>query len=252
MALAVVLVVLGAGLARAEIEQKGNLRVAVSGKLVPHSLPRTGMAPVSVSVSGQISTTDETEPPHLRKLTIEINHHGQLDSTGLPICEIDKIQPASNGRALAGCRKSLVGEGKFVGTLALPGQEAPYPIAGRLLVFNGKKHGKPVLLGHIFTPKPFPTSFVLTFEISSQRHGPFGTTLTANITKALGNKRNLTGLEMKLSRRYSYRGVSRSYISAGCPAPKGVHAVSFPFARTSFAFAGTTLTSTLERSCGVR
>ena len=40
----------------------------------------------------------------------------------------------------------------------------------------------------------FATSFVITFEIKSNRHGTYGTTLTANLTKALGNKRNPPGL----------------------------------------------------------
>ena len=58
---------------------------------------------------------------------------------------------------------------------------------------------------------------------------------------------------MTLSRRYSYRGQRHSYLSAGCPAPKGFPGVSFPLARTSFAFAGgMKLTSTLTRDCKVR
>ena len=58
---------------------------------------------------------------------------------------------------------------------------------------------------------------------------------------------------MKLSRRYSAQGKRRSYISAGCPAPKGFAQVSFPLARASMSFGdGRTLTSTLTRSCRVR
>jgi hypothetical protein len=248
----VFIIALSTAFAQAETEQKGNLRVTVDGKLSPSKLPRNGMAPVAVSVGGHITTTDESIPPQLKKLTIQINRHGHIDPTGLPPCSRGKILNASNGRALAACRASLVGRGKYFGAITLPGS-APYPIEGRLLVFNGTEHGHPVLLGHIFSPQPFATSFVITFDITNNGHGTYGTTMTADLTKALGNKRSLTGIEMTLSRKYSYRGASRSYVSAGCPAPKGIHLVGFPLARTSFSFVdGRTLTTTLNRTCKVR
>ena len=121
------------------------------------------------------------------------------------------------------------------------------------MVFNGIEGKKHVLFGHIFSPTPFSTSFVITFEIKSGGHGTYGTVLTSNLKKALGTQRNLTGIEMTLNRRYSYRGAPRSYVSAGCPAPKGLSVVGYQLARTSFTFAnGWTLTSTLNRTCGAR
>lgn len=252
LGLLLALLALGATLAQAEITRQGNLQVAVEGKLSPSRLPRSGSAPVAVTVAGKIATTDETTLPQLKKLTIEINRHGHLDSTGLPTCKIGLIRTASNGRALGACGSALVGEGKFFGTITLPGA-APYPIEGKLLVFNGTEHGKPVLYGHIFSPHPFATSFVIAFQISNKGKGPYATTLTADLAKALGTQRNLTGIEMTLSRRYSYKGRQRSYVSAGCPAPKGFPGASYPLARTSFAFAGgTTLSATLNRSCKAR
>ena len=228
------------------------MQVTVAGKLSPHALPRTGSAPVAVTLGGKISTTDQTEPPQLQKLTIEINRQGRIDPTGLPTCPVAQIQTASNGHALSACRSALVGTGQFSGTITLPGA-APYPIKGKLLVFNGMEGRKHVLFGHIFSPTPFSTSFVITFEIKNGGHGTYGTVLTANLKKALGTQRNLTGIEMTLNRRYSYRGRRRSYVSAGCPAPKGISVVSYPLARTSFTFAdGGTLTSTLNRTCGAR
>lgn len=239
-----------ATLAQAEVSQSGNLRISVNGKLSPKALPRHGAAPVSVSVSGAISTTDGTAPPQLRTMQIDVNRHGRFDTVGLPVCRYNDIQPASDARALAACRSALVGEGHFAGTIALPGSAEPFPMAGRLLLFNGRQHGRPVLLGHIYSPKPFASSFVMVFEIRNQARGEYGTTMTANLAKALGPKRNLTSIEMTLSRRYRYRGASHSYISAGCPAPKGFPGLTFPLARTSFSFAGgKKLTEVLSKSC---
>jgi hypothetical protein len=241
---------LGATLARAEISQKGDLLVSVNGKLSPKALPRRGTAPVSVSVAGAVSTTDGTSPPQLQRMQIAVNRHGRFDTAGLPLCRYNQIQPASDSRALAACRSALVGEGRFAGTIALPGSAEPYPMAGRLLLFNGRRHGRPVLFGHIYSPKPFSSSFVLIFEMRTDARGTYGTTLTANLAKALGAKRNLESIEMTLSRRYRYRGAPHSYISSGCPAPKGTSIAPYSLARTTFSFAGgKTVTSVLLKSC---
>lgn len=241
-----------ASMAGAEIVQQGNLRVSVNGALTSKRLPREGTAPVGVSVGWNVTTADGSPPLKLTGVEIEINSHGQFDPTGLPVCPIARIQPASSTRALANCRGSLVGEGKFGAQVSLGGQE-PYEVGGRLLVFNGEKGGKPVLLGQIYAPHPFATSFVITFGLKQLTKGSYGTVLTASIPRALLNWGNLTMIEMTLSRHYSFEGHQRSYISAGCPAPKGFGGAVFPLARTAFSFAGgATLRSTLTENCSVK
>jgi hypothetical protein len=252
-ALAALIAILAlAALAQAEISQKGNLRVAVSGKLSPKRLPRIGTAPIAVSVEGDISTTDGTLPPQLKALRIEINRHGRLDTAGLPTCQYARIQPGSSAHALAGCRPALVGTGSFAANITLAGQE-PYPTSGRLLVFNSLQHGKPVLYGHIYSPHPFATSFVIVFKVQKLAKGTYGILLDAPLPRGMKAWGRLTGLSMTLSRRFRYKGQSHSYISSGCPAPKGFPSASFPLARASFAFAGgTNLSSVFSSTCKVR
>lgn len=246
------LVAITATAAGAVIAQKGSLRVKVSGEIAPSALPRTAPAPIAVSIGGLVSTTDQSFPPQLRQLVIEINRNGHLDYKGLPVCRLADIQPANNPTALSACRDSLVGQGTFSAYILLKGQE-PYPASGRLLLFNGREGRKPVLLGHIYIAHPFASSFVLPFQISTRPRGTYGTVLTANLARALGTRRYLTGIEMKLQRRFSYHGTSHSFLSASCPAPKGFSAASFSLARTGFSFAGgAELSSVLPGSCSVR
>jgi DNA-binding beta-propeller fold protein YncE len=234
------------------IAQKGTLRVTVSGRLAPKRLPRQSVAPISVSIGGEISTTDKSPPPRLKTLRIELNHNGRIDYAGLPTCPYDLIQPASSARALSACRSSLVGEGSFTAEIALSGQE-PYPTEGKLLVFNGKEKGKPVLFGQIYASRPFATSFVIVFSIQKIKGGTYGTALSASLPAALGSWGNLTGIEITLSRRYSYKGRPHSYISSGCPAPKGFPGAVFSLARTEFGFeSGAKLASVLSGECRVR
>lgn len=234
------------------VTQKGKLRVAVSGKLSPRRLPRNGRAPISVSVGGEITTTDQSRPPQLKTLRIELNREGRLDAAGLPTCPYERIQPGSSSRALAACRGALVGTGSFTADITLSGQE-PYPSGGQLLVFNSARAGKPVLLGHIYSRRPFASSFVIVFTLRKLGGRTYGTALDASLPEALGRWGNLTALEMTLSRRYTHRGERHSYISAGCPAPKGFPGAIFPLARTSFTFeGGAKLSSVLTSTCKVR
>lgn len=236
----------------AEVTQQGDLRVSVEAKLSPRRLPRTGTAPIAVSLDGQIATTDGSVPPPLKTLRIELNRHGRLDTAGLPECRIGEIHPASTARALAACRRSLVGRGGFSVDVILGGQR-PYPTKGRLLLFNGHYRGRPALLGQIYSAHPFANSFVIPFRIERSGQGRYGIALAATLPRAFTSWGHVTGLRLRLARRYSYRGRAHSVISAGCPAPKGFSGALFPLARTTFGFAGgEKLTSTLTSGCRVR
>lgn len=248
--LLVAVAVLGlAALASAETIQKGTLRIAFDAKLTPNRLPREGAAPVAVSVTTKIANVKGGQPAQLRRISIAINRHGKLDSTGLPVCEIDDIQPATTEKALEACRGSLVGEGRFSAEVALS-RQASFPSEGKMFAFNGTYNGKPAILAHVYGDQPVPTSFTLPFVIS-QAKGAFATALTATFPAADNNF--VTAIDLNLQRSYTFKGKKRSYASAGCPAPKGFPGATFPFAKASYVFAGgKKLSSTLTRSCRAR
>jgi hypothetical protein len=243
---------LAAGIADAEITQKGTLRVKVTAELDPRRLPREKRAPVAVSIDSGFTTTDGSVPPQLRTLRIELDRHGRLDTAGLAICHVNQIQPASTAQAVAACRAALVGRGSFSVTVLLRNQE-PYATQGRLLLFNGVLKGKPVLLGHIYSPRPFANSFVIPFRISSNRRGRYGIVLAASLPKAFTSWGHVTAMRLRLGRRYSSHGERRSFASAGCPAADGFQGAVFPLARISFSFlGGLSLTPTVTSTCTVR
>jgi hypothetical protein len=236
------------GVARAEVVQRGDLRVKVDGKVAPRALPRHGQAPVTVTVGGRITTTDGGTPPQLRRMTIAINSHGHLEPRGLPVCPFAAIQPASSAEALRACRGARVGEGSFSADVAIPTQ-APFPSSGKVIAFNGRLDGRPAILAHVYGTKPVPTSFTLPFLVT---HSPreFGTTLSASLPQTTGEWGFVTGIRITLGRTFRYHGGERSYLGAGCPAPDGFGGALFPFIRTGFGFAGAgSLTTTLLGNC---
>jgi hypothetical protein len=249
LAILAMLAMLGFGaLAQAETVQKGNLRVAFEGKLAPKSLPRSGQAPVTVSVSAEVSSTTDKAPPPLRKMAIAINRYGRIDTDGLPVCKLDQIQPATTEDALAICRRSLVGEGKFLANVLLRGQ-APFPNNGKVYAFNGEVDGKPAILAHVYGTKPAPASFTLTFVLGRAK-GTFGTTLTATLPPVKSGAGYITGIFLSLGKTFTSHGKRHSYITASCPAPKGFSGATFPFAKAEVGFqGGQKLGSTLTRNC---
>jgi hypothetical protein len=251
LALSLCVVGLLGGAAKAIVVQEHNLRISVQGQVKPFRLPRTGLAPIAVFLSGHIGTPDGSTPQQLERMTILVNRHGRLQDIGLPTCDLDEISASTSERALEQCGDALVGSGRFWASIVLP-EQRPYPTRGRLLVFNGRADGHPALFAQIFTTKPFATSFVVTFALRRIHQGPWGTELTASLPQALGEWGYVDRIKLTLRRKYQYLGRLRSYFRASCPAPAGARGGVFPLARTTFQFADQVeVTVPITKTCGV-
>ena len=252
IALALLVALGAAGGAQAEKEIDGNLIVSFDGGISPHALPRTGVAPVSVTVDSSFATTDESDPPpQLRQIAIGINKDGKIYDRGLPTCQVRRIQPSTIAAARRICGGAIVGSGHVQVRVALANQ-SPFTFKGPMLVFHATRAGgHRRLLAQVYGRKP-PSAFVLTFKIV-QKEGTFGTLIKTSLPEAARAWAYVTHFDMKLRRTYSYHGQKHSFISAGCAAPAGFPGAVYPFARANFAFGnGKQVTSTLVRDCKVR
>jgi hypothetical protein len=247
VALGVVALATALPLARAEVVQQGGLRVGFDGRLTPKALPRHGTAPVRVEVATKIAAAGGKQPPQLRTLTLAINRYGQIDPDLVPKCTLRDIQPATTENALAACRESLIGRGTFSAEVQLS-RQAPFPSAGPLYAFNGVVDGHPAILAHVFGEDPVPTSFTLVFQLRRSK-GTYGTILRASLPEVTGNAGYITGLSLNLGKTVRSHGKRRSYLSASCPAPKGLSRAVFPFAMAALDFGKRQVHSTLVRSC---
>jgi hypothetical protein len=240
------------GVATAATIQDGGLRITVLSQIKPYKLPRHGTAPIAVFVAGHLQNAGGGIPPQLQEMTIEVNRHGLLQSRGLPVCRIESIQPASTERALSQCGDALIGSGQFWANIVLPDQGA-YPTQGRLLIFNGREKGRPVILTHIYTSHPFNSSFVIPFSIRHVSKGPYGTELHASLPQALGDWGYLNRIKLTLKREYTFQGRRLSYFNAGCPAIGGARRAEFPLAYAEFSFAGRKpLGAVVSKTCAVK
>jgi hypothetical protein len=241
---------LGAGLAHGERSQQGNLIVSLDGGLSPLTLPRDRAAPVAVHLDGGLQTADGSLLPRVTRIELGLPGQGVLSTQGLPICSQHRLRNTKPFEALAACRSALIGHGQLEAHVVVPNQ-APFAIRARLLAFNGRVGGRRAVLLHAFAASP-PTVAVVPFLIRPGS-GRFGTALVADLPAALGPWPHFAHFEMTLARRYSYRGRSRSYLSASCPIPRRFTAGFFSFARATLTLAGgRTIGTGIARSCRAR
>lgn len=243
--------IFGAGLARAETFTGPNVAASFAGWLTPHALPRNGLAPVALHMRGALQAVGSREPPQLERVTIAINRNGKLSTAGLPVCRWRLIQTTTTAQALKACRAALVGRGSFTAHIALPSQ-APFPARGRMLAFNSILGGRRVILAHIYGTEPLPTARVLVLRFLRRGNGTFGITMTVRLPTATVNWGYATGFRLTLRRRYTYRGRQLSFLSAGCPAPRGFPGASFTAARGIYYLAdGRRISRLLHGTCTV-
>lgn len=243
--------VFATGVAFAELTARGNLFVSFQGGIAPAALPRDSVAPIAIRIGGRVRTLSGERPPALREISIELNRGGQLDFYGLPVCRLRELEASSGQQALDACGSALVGGGNYVAKTAFPEQEA-FPAQGRVLAFNAVVEGHHAILAHVYSADPLPITRIIVFRIRNTV-GTYGTVLTGELPVSVNRYGYVKSINLRLHRRYFYRGKERSYVVAGCPAPKGFPGAAFSFAHASMTFAdGRTLGSTLTRSCRVR
>ena len=242
----------GATAAQAEVEQQGDVIVGFNGGISPHALPRTGTAPVAVTIDSSFKSAEgEGQPPQLRTISIGINRRGTIFDRGLPTCRVRRIQPTTIQAARSICGGAIVGNGHVQVLVNLDNQQ-PFLFKGPMLVFNAKRSGGDRrLLAQVYGLKP-PSAFVLSFRIERQP-GEFGTVIKTSLPRSATDWAYVTKFDMKLRRVYTYRGQQRSFVNAGCAAPEGFPGAVFPFARARFGFSGgEQVETTLIRDCKVR
>jgi hypothetical protein len=242
----------GATVARGEIAGENGLFVSFGGGFTPHSLPRDRNVPVTVNLDTSIKTTDGTQPPQLRRISFAVNRYGQISTVGLPACRPGMLESTDTQTALARCRPALVGRGQFTANVSFPNRE-PLPVHGQMLAFNGRAHGQPAILLHIYGSDPADVTVVLAFTIRHPAKGKFGTVLSTKIPRLASDLGYVTEVSLVFDRKYRYRGKSYSFLSARCAAPSGFPGAIFSFTRGTFAFAGgKQIVTTLTRNCTVR
>lgn len=239
---------LSAGIAAAERSGRDGVEASLDVSITPNRLPRQHAAPVFITLSGSIHSSDGSAPPRLSRIEVAFGARGGLDTNGLGRCPRRLLRNTTQRQALTNCRSALVGRGRLLTEVPLAPKK-PLLADASVLAFNGEARGRPAVWVHAYAAKP-PVSFVLPFFLQRLGAGAYGVLLKAPIYRTLGRWPRLRSFRITLGRHYRAGGLRHSYLNARCPLPPRFHSLNLPLARARYEFTpGPTLSIPILRAC---
>jgi len=220
----------------------GNLVLQAEGVISPKALPKNKMTPISLHARGSVATADGSHVPPAQAVHLQIDKHFRIESTGLPSCTVGKIEATPPSQAMKACGSALIGRGSGTAQVEFP-EQAPFSAKGPLLGFNGPRvGGYPEMLWYVYVAVPAPTALVWVAKLSKDS-GRYAYRITQTIPKLAGGSGSLTGFELVINRKWTYKGQQHSYLNAECPDGHFLDQFEVAFGD------GTNLTGTLVNSC---
>jgi hypothetical protein len=195
----------------------GNIIIVADGGFTPTKLPQHRNAPIELHGYAKFSTVDGSRPSPLRRLTLEFDKHGAVETRGLPKCTQQKLVATTVARARANCRGSVVGTGFGTAVVELP-EQRPIEASSALTLFNGpRKNGNPTVLGHAHLDYPAPTTYVVPIEIEKINKGRYGYRTIADFPKIANDYGSPTYGRLRIGKKWTFKGKRLSYVNAHCP-----------------------------------
>jgi hypothetical protein len=194
----------------------GRLVVTVEGGFTPHRLPKRAPAAITLSARSTIRTADGSHLPALRQLNLLFDKHTGVNTRGLPVCTIRKLEHTTTKAAKKACHRALIGTGQAGAEIEFP-EQPPFFAKAPLLIFNGPpRHGHPVFIFHAYAFVPAPTTFVTTAEIG-RASGLYGTTVKIKIPTIVAGQGSLSFAELSIHRIWNYKGKKQTLLYGTCP-----------------------------------
>lgn len=214
---ALALIVTGSALAKPQVFRVGNLILTDNGGISPTKLPKDEQAPITASLRASIATVDGGHLPAAREVVIDVDKNIHVSATGLPICKDGQLEARDTKAARRICGKAVVGTGSGLVEIAFPEQK-PIMVSSPLTMFNGGvKDGETTIFVHAFITVPVPAAIVTTVKITPVRSGPYGIHTVAKIPVIAGGAGSVTKFNLRVGRKFTYKGRKKSYLTASCP-----------------------------------
>jgi hypothetical protein len=216
VALSLAAVAAGAGGNAPVTVTQGNLKLTANGGFSPTVLPKKGSAPIGLTAEGKIQTLNGEHPPAVQEVVLETPKSGTIQVKGYPTCTSGQLQATDTKTAEKTCGSAIIGSGKTTIQIQFAEQN-PINVQSKLLVINGGEAGGTVTLFiHAYITVPTPAAVVTTVKIKKHVHGRFGYTSVATIPKIAGGNGSVTSFNLKIDKKYTYKGKKVSVLSAKC------------------------------------
>lgn len=234
-----------AGTASGALVKVGNLVLRADGGFTPRLLPRNAFAPIDFQGRADLTAVDGSVPTVLQQAVIDFDRDGRLSTAGLPACQPSQLEEVTPEEARGRCPNAIVGTGTVEALITLQGR-APIQASSALTLFNGpRQEGNPTVVFHARTTEPGVQNFVIVIPIE-RRRGAFRYRATVQVPPIAAGRGALTHVDVKVGKRYRYRGTERSYTSARCR-----DGILHTHGRFTF-IDGTIIDGSVEKPCSVR
>lgn len=210
------LALIGAASAYALKIEIGETLVSATVDVAPRELPAKGGAPVEVSSTTRIGTTDGSAPPVLSELIFMFDKHGAVDTKGLPVCTAAKLAGTTPQAARKRCAGAIVGEGSGRAEVRMPGKAAT-EISSPLTLFNAPPvGGMPSLIIHAYETLPTPQAVLVPATVERVNHGRYGYEVDIQVPEIAGGFGAATLAKATIGKTWKRGGKTVGYVSAYC------------------------------------
>lgn len=202
------------------VGKDGNTQ-SIDSKIAPKKLSKTTLTPASLRVTTKTTSTTAANgvPSPAIHAVVDFDKNARLYTKGIPTCDPAKLQSTSTEVALQLCGKAKIGTG--AASALLPVGAQVYTVNQTVTAFNGvPQGGKPIVVLHTYGTTPIQTTLVLVGPVTNYNKEGYGPRLDLEIPKIAGGTGALTDFQVKIDKKYFYKGKKRSFVSAKCTSGK--------------------------------
>lgn len=183
----------------------------------PKKLPRHELAPVAVSLWGEIQESDGSRPPPLGEVNFDFDRNFAVEAADLHSCGKSEIELLRVEAARRVCRSSVVGTGIAHVEVEIP-EAAPFVVELPLTIFNGGvRHGVTTMLIHSFAARLGPGPILAAVKVRKVDDGRFGLEATSTIPKIADGYGSVLDFSITIGRHLESDGAKQDYVMAKCP-----------------------------------
>lgn len=190
---------------------------AVGVLITPKKLGKKTYTAANLEATTKLTTSAASGVPSpTTRVVLDFDKNAKLFTKGIPTCDPAKLQSTSTEVAKQQCGSAMIGSG--TAAALLPVGEKIYTVNQVVTAFNGiPQGGKPVVILHTYGTTPIQTTLVLVGTVSNYNKEGYGPRLDLTVPLIAGGQGALTDFNVKISKKYKYKGQSVSFISAKCP-----------------------------------
>jgi len=212
----------------------------------PKKLGKKTATPVTLAVTTKTtnSTNPNGKPVPVVEAILDFDKNASIFAKGYPTCEASQLENVSTEAGLQNCKKAQIGGGTASALLpAAKGTVVPEPLT--VTAYNGvAQGGNPVVLLQAYGAAPVQTTQVLVGVVTKYNKEGYGPRLSVKVPLIAGGEGALTDFQVKVFKKFNYKGKQRSFVSSKCPKSKKLKG------RANFIFKdGQSLAPTVTQKC---